>query len=97
MKELLEIYTGANFKIAEKFGLKSMWYGMRDFTSSEWYGDMSDVLYRGEDGEVYGFEVYGTSRWTSDCGEYTMYVGDDNGTKDFYIFLNDKMVDWLDS
>ena len=43
------------------------------------------------EGNYYSIEVYGTSVWQSDCGEYFLVVGD-NGCRNMYLFARKNLT-----
>lgn len=102
MVNALKDYEKARIAVANMFGHCDLWHNLVDGTDEPWcdYGSMhNEVGYGGEveDGELnaeYSFEVYGTSRWVSKCGEYTLFVGNDGcGNRDMYLLKNCNKVE----
>lgn len=70
-----------------------------DVLSSAEIEAISEVSYGYEsledlrEGNYYSIEVYGTSVWQSDCGEYFLVVGDNAGeNRDMYLFARENLT-----
>lgn len=102
MINALKSYEKARIAVANMFGHCDLWHNLVDGTDEPWcdYGSMHnevgygcDELSHGFEAE-YSFEVYGTSRWISKCGEYTLFVGNDGcGNRDMYLLKNSNKVE----
>jgi hypothetical protein len=101
--DLLRNYTKAVEALGEYFDT-GIYYNVIVLDDEEWtdYGSQHDSvgweLLKDEDDDLtdfnYGFEVYGTSRWESKDGKYTLFVGDDGcGNRDCYVFLNSLKIE----
>lgn len=98
----IESYEKARKGLAEMFGLDDLWRNVIVADNEPWcdYGQLHNEVGYGCEELSYGFEpeysfeVYGTSRWVSNCGEYTLFVGDDGcGKRDMYLFKNCNKVE----
>ena len=100
--DLLKKYMDARENLAEYFDAP-IWYNLCIHIDDKWsdYGsEHSSVGWEyqesadGEGDFMYGMEVYGTSRWESKDGKYTLFVGDDGcGNRDCYIFANENKIE----
>ena len=105
MSEFLQNYLNARKELAEYFDDAPIWHNVIINIEDHWtdFGEKHRSVawdyQRDEDSErdsgefEYGMEVYGTSRWLSKDGKYTLFVGDDGcGNRDCYIFLNENLI-----
>ena len=100
--DLIEEFHEARKKLSHYFEAP-VWHGVCINTEDSWtdYGQQHDSVgwYIQEDDDgckeaMYSMEVYGTSRWESSDGKYTLFVGNDGcGNRDCYIFKNSLRVE----
>jgi hypothetical protein len=84
MEDVLKKYQDARSALSEYFDAE-IWHNLIILDEQEWtdYGGQYDSVgwEKIEDNDWtdfnYGFEIYGTSRWLSKDGKYTLFVGDD--------------------
>jgi len=94
MQDLLESYVSARQALSEYFDNDSLWYNVVIYDKDTWTENGSGDVYwelldDDSDDWNYSIEIYGTSRWESKDGKYTMFVGNDGcGNRDCYVFLN---------
>jgi len=93
IEEAIESVKKGGKAIGDFFGT-DIWYGIRFMLENKWQ-DYSDEITYERDGDIYGFEIWGTSRWEKDG--YVMFVGQDDGEKDHYIFKLENRVEDLES
>lgn len=102
MVNVIKAYDEAREGLAKMFGLDDMWHNVITAVDQPWcdYNELhNEVGYGCEELSFgfepeYSFEVYGTSRWESECGKYTLFVGDDGcGNRDMYLFDNANKVE----
>ena len=90
--EALKTYNEAETFIGKYFNT-NIFYGIRIFFNEKWCENDREITYE-YDGDIYSFEIYGTSRFEKD--EHIMFIGEDNGEKDHYIFRKSNCVEYLE-
>ena len=98
MLYLFQSYRDARNAIAEYFNDAPIWHNVIFNLEDQWTDHNSlhdsiswELLDDPDDLDCwnYGVEIYGTSRWESNDGKYTLVIGDDGcGNRDCYVFDN---------
>jgi len=92
IEEAISAYEEAEKNIGDFFSTE-IWLGIMILLEDEWCEGYGEITFR-NDGEVYAFEVYGTSKWEKDG--YTFFTGEDNGEKSHYLFKIENKVDEIE-
>jgi hypothetical protein len=94
LTEAIKSYEEAEEAIGDFFNT-DIWLGINVLIENKYaeYGTCDEVNYE-VDGEVYSFEVWGTSRHEKDG--YVLFTGEDNGEKSHYLFKKENQVEELE-
>lgn len=90
LQEAIDQYQNAKKFIGDFFGVK-IWHPINVLLDDKWSERYNGDVTYDNNGEIYSFELYGTSRWEKDG--YVMFVGCDNGEKDVYLFKMENKVE----